>query len=144
MTSPRTRMDLYVRPYEQNKPQVRNSSPLPLSKPYWKADSETSRTIWLSAMVHSQSWLSLRPDALTNIRPVPLPPNSITDRLKFLEDHIIQLERDFPPWAALHLNQPNREVAVGISYLPTQFLTSLSFSGRHPRNKHRSSSRLAC
>ncbi|KAF9654017.1 hypothetical protein BDM02DRAFT_3265153 [Thelephora ganbajun] len=43
------------------------------------------------------------------VRYVPLPPNSITDRLKFLEDRIIQLERDFPPWAALHLNQPNRE-----------------------------------
>ncbi|KAF9793074.1 hypothetical protein BJ322DRAFT_100262 [Thelephora terrestris] len=43
------------------------------------------------------------------VRYVPLPPNSIADRLKFLEDHITQLERDFPPWTALHFNQPNRE-----------------------------------
>lgn len=69
-------------------------------------------------MVHLQGRLFLRPDALTNLHPVPLPPNSITDRLKFLEDRIIQLERDFPPWAALHLNQPNREVVVGIGYPP--------------------------
>ncbi|KAJ7091120.1 hypothetical protein C8R44DRAFT_891528 [Mycena epipterygia] len=27
---------------------------------------------------------------------------------KFLEDHIIRLEKDYPPWAALHFNQPNR------------------------------------
>ncbi|KAK7053269.1 hypothetical protein VNI00_003895 [Paramarasmius palmivorus] len=40
---------------------------------------------------------------------VPSPPLNLLDRLKFLEDHIIQLEKDFPPWAALHFNQPNRE-----------------------------------
>lgn len=65
-------------------------------------------------MVHSQKSHSMRSNDLTHFGSVPLPPNSIADRLKFLEDHIIQLERDFPPWAALHLNQPNREVAIDI------------------------------
>ncbi|CAG8440445.1 11921_t:CDS:2 [Diversispora eburnea] len=30
-------------------------------------------------------------------------------RIKILEDKIIQLERDYPPWAAVHFNQPNRQ-----------------------------------
>lgn len=41
---------------------------------------------------------------------VPSPPQSLLDRLKFLEDHIIKLEKENPPWAALHFNQPNRGV----------------------------------
>jgi len=83
-------------------------------------------------MVNLQGCHFLRPDALTNLNPVPLPPNSITDRLKFLEDRIVQLERDFPPWAALHLNQPNREVVVGIGHLPTQLLTSVRLVATAP------------
>ncbi|KAI0745869.1 hypothetical protein C8Q76DRAFT_808284 [Earliella scabrosa] len=42
------------------------------------------------------------------VRYVPSPPRSLLDRLKFLEDHIIHLEKEYPPWAALHFNQPNR------------------------------------
>ncbi|EDR11984.1 uncharacterized protein LACBIDRAFT_324304 [Laccaria bicolor S238N-H82] len=42
------------------------------------------------------------------IRYVPSPPRTLVARLKFLEDHIIQLEKEYPPWAALHFNQPNR------------------------------------
>ncbi len=33
---------------------------------------------------------------------VPSPPASLLHRIKFVEDHIIQLEREYPPWAALH------------------------------------------
>lgn len=43
---------------------------------------------------------------------VPSPPRSLYDRLKYLEDHIIYLEREYPPWAALHFNQPNRGVSA--------------------------------
>lgn len=43
---------------------------------------------------------------------VPGPPASLIDRVKYLEDHIIKLERDHPPWAALHFNQPNRGVYI--------------------------------
>ncbi|KAI9067269.1 hypothetical protein FKP32DRAFT_1563904 [Trametes sanguinea] len=39
---------------------------------------------------------------------VPSPPRSLLDRLKFLEDHLIHLEKEYPPWAALHFHQPNR------------------------------------
>lgn len=46
----------------------------------------------------------------TKFMPVPSPPQTIAARLKFLEDHIIQLEKEYPPWAALHFNQPNRGV----------------------------------
>ncbi|KAI9507908.1 hypothetical protein F5148DRAFT_1200983 [Russula earlei] len=42
------------------------------------------------------------------MRYVPSPPASLLHRIKFVEDHIIQLERDYPPWAALHFNQPRR------------------------------------
>ncbi|KAJ8518603.1 hypothetical protein ONZ45_g4363 [Pleurotus djamor] len=42
------------------------------------------------------------------IRYVPSTPKDFLSRLKFLEDHIIRLEKDYPPWAALHFNQPNR------------------------------------
>ncbi|KAF9453964.1 hypothetical protein P691DRAFT_755032 [Macrolepiota fuliginosa MF-IS2] len=53
-------------------------------------------------------------DRLTNVeahlavRYVPSPPRTLWARLKFLEDHIVKLEKDYPPWAALHFNQPNR------------------------------------
>ncbi|KIY73611.1 hypothetical protein CYLTODRAFT_341990 [Cylindrobasidium torrendii FP15055 ss-10] len=40
---------------------------------------------------------------------VPSPPISLLARLKLLEDHIIRLEKDYPPWAALHFNQPHRD-----------------------------------
>ncbi|KAI0786647.1 hypothetical protein C8Q75DRAFT_699846, partial [Abortiporus biennis] len=42
------------------------------------------------------------------VRYVPSIPYSLLDRLRFLEDHIIHLEKEYPPWAALHFNQPNR------------------------------------
>lgn len=42
------------------------------------------------------------------MRYVPSPPASLLHRIKCVEDHIIQLERDYPPWAALHFNQPRR------------------------------------
>ncbi|KAH9956879.1 hypothetical protein BC827DRAFT_1228696 [Russula dissimulans] len=50
------------------------------------------------------------------MRYVPSPPASLLHRIKFIEDHIIQLEREYPPWAALHFNQPRRGVSF-ISYL---------------------------
>jgi len=43
-----------------------------------------------------------------SVRYVPAIPYSLLDRLKFLEDHIIRLEQEYPPWAALHFNQPHR------------------------------------
>ncbi|KAG1832412.1 hypothetical protein EV424DRAFT_25108 [Suillus variegatus] len=42
------------------------------------------------------------------IRYVPAPPRTLLSRLRLLEDHLMQLEKDYPPWAALHFNQPNR------------------------------------
>ncbi|KAF5355463.1 hypothetical protein D9758_006321 [Tetrapyrgos nigripes] len=42
------------------------------------------------------------------VRFVPALPRSLLDRLKYLEEHIIRLEKEYPPWAALHFNQPNR------------------------------------
>lgn len=43
---------------------------------------------------------------------VPSPPRSLLDRLRFLEDHIVHLEKEYPPWAALHFNQPKRGVSA--------------------------------
>ncbi|KAG6878442.1 hypothetical protein C0992_008161 [Termitomyces sp. T32_za158] len=42
------------------------------------------------------------------VRYVPSAPRTLLARLKSLEEHLIRLERDYPPWAALHFNQPNR------------------------------------
>ncbi|KAG5650382.1 hypothetical protein H0H81_012424 [Sphagnurus paluster] len=42
------------------------------------------------------------------VRYVPSPPRTLLARLKYLEEHLIRLEKDYPPWAALHFNQPNR------------------------------------
>ncbi|KAK7692346.1 hypothetical protein QCA50_003971 [Cerrena zonata] len=42
------------------------------------------------------------------VKYVPSPPRSLLDRLRFLEDHLIHLEKEYPPWAALHFNQPRR------------------------------------
>ncbi|KAK0201591.1 hypothetical protein DFS33DRAFT_1276458 [Desarmillaria ectypa] len=39
---------------------------------------------------------------------VPSPPASLLARIQFLEEHIIRLEKEYPPWAALHFNQPRR------------------------------------
>ncbi|KAJ7594547.1 hypothetical protein C8J56DRAFT_716935, partial [Mycena floridula] len=39
---------------------------------------------------------------------VPSPPLDLLARLRLLEDHIIKLEKEYPPWAALHFNQPDR------------------------------------
>jgi len=47
---------------------------------------------------------------------VPSPPRTLLARLKCLEDHIVRLEKDYPPWAALHFNQPNRGVRGFTSY----------------------------
>ncbi len=48
---------------------------------------------------------------------VPSPPSSLLVRLKMLEDHIIRLEKEYPPWAALHFNQPNRDVSIIVIFL---------------------------
>ncbi|KAJ3514098.1 hypothetical protein NLJ89_g2577 [Agrocybe chaxingu] len=42
------------------------------------------------------------------MRYVPSPPRTLLARLKYIEDHIVKLEKEYPPWAALHFNQPNR------------------------------------
>lgn len=39
---------------------------------------------------------------------VPAPPADFMLRVKHIEDHIIRLEKEYPPWAALHFNQPHR------------------------------------
>jgi len=42
------------------------------------------------------------------VRFVPNPPRTLLARLQFLEDHLVKLEKEYPPWAALHFNQPAR------------------------------------
>ena len=56
---------------------------------------------------------------------VPSPPASLLHRIRFVEDHIIQLEREHPPWAALHFNQPRRGVSF-IRYLSLWVLLAKS------------------
>ncbi|KIK63738.1 hypothetical protein GYMLUDRAFT_40806 [Collybiopsis luxurians FD-317 M1] len=42
------------------------------------------------------------------VRYVPYAPQNLLDRLRFLEEHIMRLEKDYPPWAAIHFNQSHR------------------------------------
>jgi len=42
------------------------------------------------------------------VRYVPSPSASLFHRIKVVDAHLIQLEREYPPWAALHFNQPRR------------------------------------
>ncbi|QRV93766.1 hypothetical protein RhiJN_21784 [Ceratobasidium sp. AG-Ba] len=42
------------------------------------------------------------------VRYVPAPPADFMLRVKHIEEHIIRLEKEYPPWAALHFNQPRR------------------------------------
>ncbi|KAF9198598.1 hypothetical protein BGZ49_000520 [Haplosporangium sp. Z 27] len=43
-----------------------------------------------------------------NLRIAAVPVCTIAERVRILEDVIIQLERDYPLWSAIHFNQPNR------------------------------------
>ncbi|GJJ71135.1 hypothetical protein EMPS_03485 [Entomortierella parvispora] len=43
-----------------------------------------------------------------NLRLVASPSCSIAERVRIVEDVIIQLERDYPVWSAVHFNQPDR------------------------------------
>lgn len=43
---------------------------------------------------------------------VPAPPEDLRLRVKAIEEHIIRLEKDYPPWAALHFNQPQPPVSI--------------------------------
>lgn len=54
---------------------------------------------------------------------VPYAPQSLLDRLRFLEEHIIKLEKDYPPWAAIHFNQPSRNVGSSEFPSPVNLLT---------------------
>lgn len=65
------------------------------------------------AIRYGGSRLYLPPYVNSTVLLVPLPPRSLLDRLKYLEDHVIHLEKEYPPWAALHFNQPNRGVSTG-------------------------------
>ncbi|GAO50609.1 hypothetical protein SAICODRAFT_31117 [Saitoella complicata NRRL Y-17804] len=44
-----------------------------------------------------------------NITYAPRPPATLEGRIGAVEKHILRLERDHPPWAALHFRQPGRE-----------------------------------
>jgi hypothetical protein len=53
----------------------------------------------------------------TSVVLVPGPPEDIRLRLKSIEEHIIRLEREYPPWAAFHFNQPRRTVCLAFCTL---------------------------
>jgi hypothetical protein len=68
---------------------------------------------------------------------VPSPPESLLDRIRFLEDHIVRLERDYPPWAALHFNQPNRGVRFNSKcFHPSVLISPFLHSGHHLLVRH--------
>ncbi|KIY53091.1 hypothetical protein FISHEDRAFT_8198, partial [Fistulina hepatica ATCC 64428] len=57
-----------------------------------------------------QRFLALRPvyQLIRYMGAVPSMPTTLEARIKFLEDHLIKIEREHPPWAALHFYQPDR------------------------------------
>ncbi|KAJ3976467.1 hypothetical protein EV361DRAFT_883453 [Lentinula raphanica] len=66
-----------------------------------------------------------------SVRYVPHAPQSLLDRLRFLEEHIIKLEKDYPPWAAIHFNQPSRNWPP--SPKPTPIIVPPSMSRQQPK-----------
>ncbi len=44
------------------------------------------------------------------------------ERIKVLEDKIMEIERDFPTWASIHFNQPNKNVNIYIIYYNKLYL----------------------
>ncbi|KAF9546552.1 hypothetical protein EC957_009629 [Mortierella hygrophila] len=60
-----------------------------------------------------------------NLRFVAVPVCTIAERIRIVEDVIIQLERDYPLWSALHFNQPNR------AFPPPPSVTTVSRNGRN-------------
>ncbi|CAE6449816.1 unnamed protein product [Rhizoctonia solani] len=82
-------------------------------------------------------------EAHLGVRYVPGPPADYMLRVKHIEDHIIRLEREYPPWAALHFNQPNRgwppPPRDSIIVIPPHLTSSTpaSVSGLDAKGKHR-------
>ncbi|KAH7888927.1 hypothetical protein F5I97DRAFT_766769 [Phlebopus sp. FC_14] len=66
--------------------------------------SEDAESVWQPALDERLKSIETH----LAVRYVPAPPRTLLGRIQFLEDHIIQLEKEYPPWAALHFNQPNR------------------------------------
>ncbi|KAG9068582.1 hypothetical protein KI688_010858 [Linnemannia hyalina] len=60
-----------------------------------------------------------------NLRFAAAPVCTIAERIRIVEDVIIQLERDYPLWSALHFNQPNR------AFPPPPSVTTVSRNGRN-------------
>ncbi|KAK0244449.1 hypothetical protein EDD85DRAFT_199969 [Armillaria nabsnona] len=55
---------------------------------------------------------------------VPSPPTSLPARIQFLEEHIIRLEKEYPPWAALHFNQPRRNAVATTTVFHANYRTT--------------------
>ncbi|KAG0368587.1 hypothetical protein BGZ54_001614 [Gamsiella multidivaricata] len=60
-----------------------------------------------------------------NLRIAAVPACTIAERIRIVEDVIIQLERDYPMWSALHFNQPNR------AFPPPPSVTTVSRNARN-------------
>ncbi|KAF9382820.1 hypothetical protein CPB97_006919 [Podila verticillata] len=60
-----------------------------------------------------------------NLRFAATPSCTLAERIRIIEDVIIQLEREYPLWSALHFNQPNR------SFPPPPSVTTVSRNSRN-------------
>ncbi|KAG0213543.1 hypothetical protein BGX28_004179 [Mortierella sp. GBA30] len=60
-----------------------------------------------------------------NLRLTAVPACTVAERIRIIEDVIIQLERDYPLWSALHFNQPNR------MFPPPPSVTTVSRNARN-------------
>ncbi|KAG0018450.1 hypothetical protein BGZ81_010239 [Podila clonocystis] len=60
-----------------------------------------------------------------NLRFAATPNCTLAERIRIIEDIIIQLEREYPLWSALHFNQPNR------SFPPPPSVTTVSRNSRN-------------
>ncbi|KDN34075.1 hypothetical protein RSAG8_12834, partial [Rhizoctonia solani AG-8 WAC10335] len=87
-----------------------------------------------------------QPKPPSDVCPVPGPPADYMLRVKHIEDHIIRLEKEYPPWAALHFNQPNRgwpptprdSIIVIPPHLTSSTpLAATAVSGLDAKGKHR-------
>ncbi|KAJ2020292.1 hypothetical protein GGI09_007394 [Coemansia sp. S100] len=73
------------------------------AQPNTRDDGKDARSLPLDGLVERVDNLSEH----LSVRFAPSP-TSIYNKVAALEDHIMMLEREFPPWSAEHFNQPGR------------------------------------
>ncbi|EJU05705.1 hypothetical protein DACRYDRAFT_104190 [Dacryopinax primogenitus] len=86
-----------------------------------KNESETKKTTFSDRPGLEERFANLEEHLA--VRYVPAAPEDLYYRVKALEDYVVKLEKGYPPWSALHFNQPQRAVMATGSTCYTDYYT---------------------